>query len=112
MARIAAFLAIAVGCALAGWTLMRAFDEKPTPMPLIIGLLGAAVLEIVTGILMLSRRRAAWSFAVSLTGVMVLAAFLALPAMVKAGVAPALAGTAMGVGIVLLALLAISREQF
>jgi hypothetical protein len=112
VAQVAAILAIVVGCALAGWALLRAFDDKPPPLPLIVGLLAAAGLEITTGALMLAHRRAAWSFAVSLTGVLVAAGIIALPAIVRAGVAPPLAAVALGAGIVLLVLLALCKEVF
>ena len=112
VAQVAAILAIAVGCALAGWTLIRAFDDKPPPLPLIAGLLAAAGLEITTGALMLAHRRAAWAFAVSLTGVLVAAGIFALPAIVRAGVAPPLAAVGLGAGVVLLVLLAVCKEIF
>ena len=112
VAKVAAVLAIVVGCALAGWALLRAFDDKPPPLPLIVGLLAAAGLEITTGALMMAHRRAAWAFAVSLTGVLVAAGIFALPAIVRAGVAPPLAAVGLGAGVVLLVLLALCKEVF
>ena len=112
VAQAAAVLAIVVGCALAGWTVLHAFGDRPPPLALIGGLLAAAALEIITGSLMLAHRRAAWSFSVSLTGVLVAAGVFALPAIMRAGIAPVLAAVALGAGVLLLVLLALSRDVF
>jgi heme A synthase len=101
VARVAAGLAMAIGCALGGWTILRALDAKPPPAALIVGLLAAAALEIVTGVLILARARAGWAFAVSLNGLLAVAAVLALPALVRGGISIPVASGALGTLIVL-----------
>jgi hypothetical protein len=112
VARVAAGLAVAIGCALGGWTILRAFDAKPPPAALIVGLFTAAALEIVTGVLILARARAGWAFAVSLNGLLAAAAVLAMPALVRGGIALPLASAALGALLGLIALLWASKEAF
>jgi len=112
VARIAAGLAVAIGCALGGWTALRAFEDKPPPSALVLTLLAAAALEIVTGVLMLARARAGWAFAVSLNVLLAVAAVLAIPALVRGGIAPLLAAAALGALLALIALLVVAKEAF
>lgn len=112
MARIAAVLAVVIGCTLGGWTIVRALDDRPPPAALVLALLAAAGIEIATGVLMIARARAGWAFAVSLNVLLAVAAVLAIPAIVRGGIPAPVASAALGTLVILVALLVVSKDAF
>jgi hypothetical protein len=97
-----------VGLGLAGWTVRAAAG---LPLPLTIALLGTAILEIVLGVGLIRRVRSAWSFALSLTGVLAVALLIALPAIYKSGTSMILGGAAAALIGAQLALLIAARRE-
>jgi len=67
-ARWAAYLAILLGAGLLVHGVQTLFAQVARPMPYSVAILILGSLEIGLSILMLSMRRAAWSFVVSLNG--------------------------------------------
>lgn len=108
LARIAGGWTLAVGLGLAAWTLRAAGG---LPVPLIIALLGAAALEIGLGVGVVQRSRAAWAYAMSLTGVLSVALLIALPAFQKSGASWLTVGLVAAVAGTHLVLLVIARED-
>jgi hypothetical protein len=108
ISRFAGGWTLAVGLALAVWTVRAA---SGLPLPLVCALIGTAILEIALGYGLLRRARAAWSFAVSLTSVLAVALLIALPAIFKSG-GSTLLGTAAAMLIATqLVLLVTSRRD-
>ena len=75
------FGAVGVVLALAG----LAFVVPKIPQVVVYANVTACVLDIALGFGVMQRRRAAWSFAVSMFGVFVVVNLLALPGMLRAG---------------------------
>jgi hypothetical protein len=100
---------VAIGIGLGAWAVSAA---AALPLALLIAFLGTAALEIALGAGLLRRARGAWSFALSLTGVMAVTLVLALPAIHRSGVSPVLGAVAAALCGAQLMLLVMARREF
>ena len=99
---------MAVGLGLAAWTIRAA---ATAPVALTITLLCAALLEVVLGIGVIRKARAAWSFGISLAGTLALALLLALPAFQKSGASWLTVGVVAAIAGAHVVLLVLAREE-
>jgi hypothetical protein len=97
-----------VGAALAAWAASR---WSAAPLPLTLTLVGTGTLLVILGLGLRSKLRAAWSFSVSVLGVLAAAGLLATPGVVRAGVPPVAVGLSLAAVAGLLFLLISGRDQ-
>ena len=113
LSRLAGCGSIAAGVLLGtviAWKPLAA--ESSLAAPLALSLVIAGVTDAILGIGLLRGRRAAWAFSLSLNLVLAFSAFLAVPAIVRAGAHPLMAVAPCLVAAGLVVALAIGHREF
>ena len=86
VARIAGNMMIVVGAlGIVLWLLGKAFVSPPLAEVVVYANVSACLLDVALGIGVVLKKRAAWSFAVSMFVVLIIVNLLALPGMYRAG---------------------------
>lgn len=98
-----------LGLALAGWSVFRA---AALPLALVITLVVTGAALVAVGVGLARRARVAWSFALAILGVLTVTGLLAMPAIVRSGFPPILAGVVMAVLVGLGATLIMGRDAY
>jgi lysylphosphatidylglycerol synthetase-like protein (DUF2156 family) len=109
LVRGTAFGTMLLGGALGGYTLLGRTSQPP---PLVLTLVGCAILLIVLGVGLLRRSRIAWAFAVAVLAVLLVAGLLSVPAVVRSGFSRIAAGLLLAVIVGLLGSLIMNREVY
>ena len=100
---------LCLGLVLAIWALLRGAS---LPLALVITLVATGAALVAVGVGLARRARVAWSFALAILGVLTVAGLLAMPAIVRSGFPPILAGLVLAVLVGLGATLIMGRDAF
>ena len=100
---------LVLGLGLAGWSVVRA---ATLPLALIITLVATGATLVALGVGLARRARVAWAFALAVLGVLTVTGLLAMPAIVRSGFPPILAGVVLAVLVGLGASLIMGRDAF
>ena len=84
--RLTGSLVVSAGLLVAAFAVGRLRALPPTPLPLLVTLFTVALLFVVLGLGVWRRARAAWSYAVALTGVTAFVVLLGTPALLRSGI--------------------------
>jgi len=109
LVRLSAATTLVLGLGLAGWAVPRAGS---LPLALVITLVATGATLVALGVGLARRARVAWSFALAIVGVLTVAGLLAMPAIVRSGFPPILAGLVLAVLVGLGATLIMGRDAF
>jgi hypothetical protein len=109
LVRASAATTLILGLALIGWSLWRG---TAFPLALVITLVTTGVVLVVLGVGLARRARAAWSFTLAIIGVLTTSGLLAMPAIVRSGFPPILAGLVLAALVGLGATLIMGRDAF
>jgi len=109
LVRLSAATTLVLGLALGSWAVLRA---GALPLALVITLVATGATLVALGLGLARRARVAWSFTLAILGVLALAGLLAMPAIVRSGFPPIVAGLVLAVLFGLGATLIMGRDTF
>ena len=109
LVRVSAFGTMVLGAAVGGYVLAGKVTQ---PLPLVCTLVGTGILLIALGVGLLRRSRVAWAFSIAALGVMLVAAFLAVPALVRSGFSQVGAGLLLAAIVGLFGALIMNRSSY
>ena len=109
---ICAIACIVAGGVVGGFFLIKLAIGTELPMPVIALLIGGGAVDVVLGVGILKRKRAAWAFALALHIVAALVTVIGAPAAARAGLHPIGAAVPPIYAVALVVLLAMSEHDW
>jgi hypothetical protein len=109
--KLAGYLSMATGAILTAFMISRAVAGT-LPGALVVSMLLTGVLQIALGVGLLRASRTAWSFTLSLDGVLAAVGLIALPAIVRTGVNGFLAAIPLAVLVSVIVFLVMAKDEF
>jgi hypothetical protein len=106
---VSAATTLVLGLGLAGWSVSR---SATLPLALVITLVVTGAALAALGVGLARRARVAWSFTLAILGVRTIPGLLAMPAIVRSGFPPILAGLVLAALVGLGATLIMGRDAF